>query len=284
MFKFSAKDIWRAIAYPKVRLPADFPFSPKDSGKLYFKSLACYLLGTLIPTGLFIGLSSYAIKYNLPLAERMFDGQNYFLLIAVFAVITFLTGFGAQLLYVRSQMHKQGRLMRDVLSLNSKNFEGSTLKLIGWGVGTCVVAAVLQQSIGAVWPFQIKDPTANLINSMHGLSFTLMALLAITGPIFEEIIFRGFLFGSIRTALHKRLPAPTAPDYAGKVFRYDLLASFGSALVFGLAHMNLAGLPLYVAIGMVFAEAYRRSGSLYVPIIGHFINNGAIIVLLLCMK
>jgi membrane protease YdiL (CAAX protease family) len=237
----------------------------------------------LIPTGLFLGLSAYVVKYNLPLAELLFDSKNFLLLIAVVSVITFLSGFGAQLLYVRSQIHKQGRSIRDVLSLNRKNFEGSTLKLIGWGVGTCVVAAVLQQAIGAVWPFQIKDPTASMINSMHGLSFALMALLAITGPIFEEIIFRGFLFGGLRTSLHKRLPALTAPNYASKVFLYDLLASFGSALVFGLMHMNLAGLPLYVAIGMVFAEAYRRSGSLYVPIIGHFINNGVIVLLMVLM-
>ncbi|OYV27656.1 MAG: hypothetical protein B7W98_01320, partial [Parcubacteria group bacterium 20-58-5] len=49
----------------------------------------------------------------------------------------------------------------------------------------------------------------------------------------------------------------------------------------GLAHMNLAGLPLYVVSGMVFAEAYRRSGSLYVPMIGHFINNGVLMLLMM---
>jgi membrane protease YdiL (CAAX protease family) len=283
MFKLSPASVWRAIACPTVRLPADFPFSPKASGKLYFKSLACYVIGTLIPLGLFMGLSALAINYDLPLADRMFDSSNYFLLISVFSVITFLSGFGAQFLYVRSQIHKQGRTMRDVLSLNTKYFGGSTLKLIGWGVGTCVVAAVLQQGIGAVWPFQIKDPTADMINSMHGLSFGLMALLAITAPIFEEVIFRGFLYGSLRAALHKRLPAKDAPDYGSKVFRYDLLACFGSALMFGLMHMNLAGLPLYVAIGMVLAEAYRRSGSLYVPIIGHFINNGTLVLLMVLM-
>jgi membrane protease YdiL (CAAX protease family) len=283
MSKFSAKQIWRAIAYPKVRLPADFPFSPVSSGKLYLKSLVCYVIGTLVPTGLFIGLSTYAIKFNLPLADLMFADKNFYLLLAVFSVITFLSGFGAQFFYVRKQIHKQGRLMRDVLALNTKNFEGSTLKLIGWGVVTCIVAAVIQQAIGAIWPLPIKDPTADLINKMHGLSFAMMALLAVIGPIFEEIIFRGFLFGGLRTALHKRLPAPDAPGYATKLQRYDLLASFGSALVFGLAHMNLAGLVLYVAIGMVFAEAYRRSGSLYVPIIGHFLNNGAIVLLMLVL-
>jgi membrane protease YdiL (CAAX protease family) len=266
-----------------VRLPADFPFTPKDSGKLYLKSLACYIVGTLIPLGLFMGLTAYLIKYHLPLADVLFDQKNFYLLIAGFSVASFLSGFGAQFLYVRKQVHKQGRTMRDVLSLNAKHFEGSTLKLIGCGVITCVVAAVLQQAIGAVWPFQIKDPTADMIAQMHGLSFAMMAALAVLGPIFEEIIFRGFLFSSIRTALHRRLPAPAAPNYKGLVNRYDLMASFASALMFGLMHLNLAGLPLYVAIGMVLAEAYRRSGSLYVPIIGHLLNNGAIMLLMFLM-
>ncbi len=280
MFKFSTKEIWRAIAYPKVRLPADFPFTPKDSGKLYLKSLACYVVGTLIPFGLFIGLAGYLIKFNLPLADLMFDEKNFYLLIASFAIVTFLAGFGAQFIYLRKQIHKQGRTMRDVLHLNGKNYEGSTLQLIGWGLVTCIVAAGLQQGIGAVWPLKIEDPTADLIGKMHGMSFAMMAALAVLGPIFEEIIFRGFLFNGMRTALHKRLSAPGAPGYASQVLRYDLMASFGSALMFGLMHMNLAGLPLYVAMGMVLSEAYRRSGSLYVPIIGHFLNNGAIVLIM----
>jgi len=95
------------------------------------------------------------------------------------------------------------------------------------------------------------------------------------------VIFRGFIYGSIRSALHKKLPAPDAANYGRKVFRADLIACFGSALLFGLVHMNLAGLPLYVVTGMVFAEAYRRSGSLSVPIIGHFINNGLLMLLMI---
>jgi membrane protease YdiL (CAAX protease family) len=277
------KKFWLAIVSPKVRLPADFPFSAKTSGMLYLKSLACYTAGTLVPVGLFMGFVEYVAHYNPALGATILDERNFLLTIALLSVVTFLSGFGAQFLYYRVQIHKQGRTMRDVLSLNTKNFGGSKLKLVGWGLVTCLIAMALEQGVGAIWPFQIKDPTADLINSMHGLSFGLMALLAIGAPLFEEVIFRGFLYSGIRTSLHKKLPAPTAPDYARKVFRYDLIACFGSALMFGLMHMNLAGLPLYVAIGMVLAESYRRSGSLWVPIIGHFLNNGTLVVLMVYM-
>ena len=140
---------------------------------------------------------------------------------------------------------------------------------------------VLEQLVSALLPFKITDSTAEIINSMHSLSFALMALLAVFAPVLEEIIFRGFVYGSLRTALHKSLPDLSATNYARRRLCFDLLAAFVSALIFGLAHMNLAGLPLYVVSGMVFAEAYRRSGSLYVPMIGHSINNGILMVLMM---
>lgn len=284
MFTNTLWKCWLAVVNPQVRLPADFPFSPKSSGKLYLKSLACYILGTVIPLGFFVAFTWYIDRYDPQLEMWLFAESRFYFVLAAFSALTFLTGFGAQLLYIRVQIHKQGKTMRDVLSLNRKHFGGSTLKLIGWGVATFLVAAILQQGIGAVWPFQLADPTADLINKMHGFSFAIMALLAVTAPIFEEVVFRGFVYGSIRTNLHKKLPPPSTPGYGRMVRRYDLIACFASALMFGLVHMNLAGLPLYVVTGMVFAEAYRRSGSLYVPIIGHFINNGLLMLLMMVLK
>jgi membrane protease YdiL (CAAX protease family) len=46
-------------------------------------------------------------------------------------------------------------------------------------------------------------------------------------------------------------------------------------------HMNLPALPFYMVLGAVYAEAYRRSGSLVVPIIAHGLNNSIIVAALL---
>ena len=269
---------YQVIAHPIVRLPANFPFTASASGKLYLKSLLCYIIGSLVPLGLFYGLTDLLVGYAPDFVSQLLDDKNLPLVIAGFTVVTFLSGFGAQLLYVRHQIHKQGQKIRDVIALNRTNFAGSNLKLFAWGLGTFIVAAVLQQSIGAIWPLPIKDPTADMIKSMHGASFAMMIALAVFAPVFEEIIFRGFLFGMIRASLHRRLPAAGSPSYDRKVLLFDLTACFSSALIFAAMHMNLAGLPLYVVTGMVLAEAYRRSGSLYVPIIGHFLNNGIIML------
>jgi len=46
-------------------------------------------------------------------------------------------------------------------------------------------------------------------------------------------------------------------------------------------HMNLPALPFYMVLGAVYAEAYRRSGSLVVPVIAHVLNNSMIVIALL---
>jgi len=284
MFTNTLSKLWLAVVHPQVRLPVDFPLSPKASGVLYLKSLICYIAGTFIPVLIFLGFAQYVVNYNPPLADWLFDKSRFYFVLAGFSAASFLCGFGAQLYFIRGQLRKQGNSLTRVLSLDRKNFGGSTLKLIGWGVGTFLVAALLQQGIAAVWPFQIQDKTAELLGDMHGISFAIMAVLAVIAPFFEEVIFRGFVYGSIRSALHKRLPAPGSNNYGSKAFTAEFVACFASALLFGLVHMNLAGLPLYVVTGMVFAEAYRRSGSLYVPIIGHFINNGLLMLLMIFSK
>jgi hypothetical protein len=57
-----------------------------------------------------------------------------------------------------------------------------------------------------------------------------------------------------------------------------VVAIFGSALIFGLMHMNLPALPFCMALGAVYAEAYRRSGTLFVPVIAHVLNNSMIVI------
>ncbi len=78
-------------------------------------------------------------------------------------------------------------------------------------------------------------------------------------PIMEETFFRGFLFGGLRG-------------------RWGLLgAAFASGLLFALAHFTgLSGLPLLPAIGMIgmlFAWSYHYTGSLFAPILAHFLFN-----------
>ena len=79
--------------------------------------------------------------------------------------------------------------------------------------------------------------------------------LGIGAPLMEELVFRGLLY---RVACrYFNLPAATVL----------------SALFFAVVHNNLLSfLPLFL-LGVVFAVAYERYRSLYVPFLMHAIFN-----------
>ena len=77
----------------------------------------------------------------------------------------------------------------------------------------------------------------------------------VLAPIAEEIFFRGYVFRAMS---------------ARKGYARGLV--YSSAL-FGLLHFNLAAfLPLAVG-AMLLALSYRRTGSLWTPIVAHALNN-----------
>ena len=79
---------------------------------------------------------------------------------------------------------------------------------------------------------------------------------AIIAPLFEEFIFRGVLFASLR-----------------RKFGWGLSAVF-SALVFSLVHgYGLVGMLTVSWSGLLWAWSYEKSGSLWPGIVAHGINN-----------
>lgn len=82
----------------------------------------------------------------------------------------------------------------------------------------------------------------------------LVGVLGIAIPVAEELLFRGVLFGYLRR-------------------RWGLLiASLGSAVLFGLAHGIASALPT-VLLGLYLAWQRERDGSLLGPMLLHALNN-----------
>lgn len=79
--------------------------------------------------------------------------------------------------------------------------------------------------------------------------------LAVWVPFVEEVFFRGFLF-------------------AGLAARYGLYAGIAaSAAIFALIHFSLATIiPIFVT-GVLFALAYHRAGSIWIPMSAHSAQN-----------
>jgi membrane protease YdiL (CAAX protease family) len=213
---------------------------------------------------------TYIARTNPSLAERLIDGSNWLTILVLTTVVSFLTGFGAELLYLRRSLHADGLSIRKTLALNLDSLNGSLraafwralvafgiLNLVNWMVGLLPLPAP-------------HDPAADFVRQVVGGNFFLMAvLMVVCAPFFEELIFRGFLYSMLRKSfrgerMSRFLRTGNAADWA---------AALLSGLAFALAHMNPSGILLYTAVGVISAELYRRSGSLIPSMLLHAMNN-----------
>lgn len=90
----------------------------------------------------------------------------------------------------------------------------------------------------------------------------LLAAGVILGPLLEELVFRGILYGGLR----KRFGPCTAVPAV--------------TLLFAGAHRLTAGVPWVQAVGgILFCVAYEMTGSLWAPLVIHASGNLAIFLL-----
>ena len=100
--------------------------------------------------------------------------------------------------------------------------------------------------------------------SVTALSVVLAVVaLVVIGPVVEEIVFRGLLFGAL---------APRLGTLAGALV---------TALVFGISHGDPVLFAALAAFGFVAALAYAATNNLAVPIVLHVVNNalGALLLI-----
>lgn len=94
--------------------------------------------------------------------------------------------------------------------------------------------------------------------------------LAITiGPLFEELVFRGYLFWAVGTLLERLAPSLSA------------LTTIWVAALFSLAHAPKPGitdtqLAAIFGTGLLYGLLRQRSGSTLPPVIAHMVFNAVI--------
>jgi len=111
------------------------------------------------------------------------------------------------------------------------------------------------------------NPVMEALRTLDPLAVAMIFTLAtIWAPLCEELVFRGALFRH----LSARLAMP--------------LAAAASALVFGLMH-GYQGPQLIpvVVLGLNFALLRAWRGSIIAPIVGHFLNNFVVLVMVLAL-
>ncbi len=145
--------------------------------------------------------------------------------------------------------------------------------LIRAGFITFLAALPVVTGVNLVWLFLLETfglPTmhqelVDLFVETESLVTIIVFLLfaVVVAPVTEELIFRAGLFRYLRTRA-PRWVALTLP-----------------ALIFAALHGNLSALGPLLALGVVFAIAYERTGRIAVPMIAHGLFNLNTVLLLL---
>lgn len=118
-----------------------------------------------------------------------------------------------------------------------------------------------------------RDPTA-FVDELYFTvdpKWLLIMVMVIIAPIYEEFMFRGILWQAIREQVSGR---------AGVIW-----ASIITSIIFSIIHLQYEVFEMSVVFTLALLLSYARakSGSLWLPIIIHIINNGLAMWLYLVM-
>jgi hypothetical protein len=108
--------------------------------------------------------------------------------------------------------------------------------------------------------------TSQSSTSLGGMELILAAaVVVVLAPVFEEIFFRGLLYPALRS----RMGAVPAVILDG--------------FIFGVLHFQALFMLSLVAVGVILAYLYEKSGSLLTPMLTHALYNGVVVAIALLM-
>ena len=123
-------------------------------------------------------------------------------------------------------------------------------------LGTVIPSEALNEVLGVEMPKEMENILMEIVKSPLGY-FT----IAIIVPLAEELVFRGAIL---------RVLLPEGRWVAIVI----------SALLFGLAHGNLAQLPHAFLLGLLLGWMYARTGSILPGFVVHLVNNTVAYILM----
>ena len=176
-------------------------------------------------------------------------------IIGVWSIISFSIGFVIILFLLKNEM-KERTLNRNRCSRG---------EAIGWSVLGVIMAftaqyiAILIQMY--VLGIDVGSENTEVIVEYAKATPLLIVVVAIIGPILEEIVFRMIIFGT----LYKR-------------FNF-WIAAVASSLVFAFVHFDFTHLLVYTAMGLVFSFLYVHTKRIIVPIIAHVAMNSFVMLI-----
>ncbi len=130
--------------------------------------------------------------------------------------------------------------------------------VVGFGMALPAVltASWLTSNLLGHSPFSSNPALEMILQGSRPEVLALGLVAAVAAPFFEEILFRGVLFASLRPSCR--------PLGAGLV----------SAALFSLVHGDTQAILVLGTLGALFSWLYQRTGSLWPPILAHGLWNG----------
>ena len=147
------------------------------------------------------------------------------------------------------------------MTYTPKNFPANFLKsttitlgVFPWTIILFFIGAIIKHFL-----FDAETPTfldKLLKQNQNNLIFKYLIIYSVIGaPFFEETIFRGFIYNTLKNKL--RLPT----------------AVFLTSAIFATIHYNFLQMFYIFGLGIALCLIYEATGSLFYPILIHSINN-----------
>lgn len=205
-----------------------------------------------------VTLAIFAVGFGALLTQLGLSAVAFGLSLAALAVIAPLAGFAAAVLL----------RIRSLSSFGVRPVSWRWL-LIGFGAGIVafVVKGLAVMAYTAVTSDSSTPQTVYADGGSGGALSLIVAtlLIGVLTPISEELLFRGVLTNAL--------------------LRYGpFIGVVGSTLIFALAHGLNVIFVVAAVTGLVFAELMRRSGSIWLGVIAHIINNLPTVLMLLLAR
>lgn len=162
-------------------------------------------------------------------------------------------------------LHGGGGNLREVPArLGLGRFGLAAVGLAAFAWAAYLVCAVLLSPLLAPEQQDVTRALGTDTSSVIGVTVAAL-LIVVAAPLSEELFFRGFMFVGLR----RRISLWPAALISGAVW--------------GSLHLGGGniGVAIQLAVfGVILAWLYERSGTLWAPIIAHFVNNGIAFILL----
>lgn len=135
-----------------------------------------------------------------------------------------------------------------VINLNKTGFRNIVLS-VGTGIGIYLINLGLSILTTKVFNLGIKDVNTSEIVITSILSSVIVI------PIFEEVLFRGIIFGRLKT-------------------KYKILSSIIiQGIIFGVFHLRVDSILYAIIMGIILGFVFEKTKSIYTIIISHVISN-----------